>query len=212
MREISNRRTRKNRHSALKDQLRVIDNKENVEGDIGTALDVVRLCDQIVRKSALYQLKRFDLEKEQFWNQSGLSNLLTRELVEKDLKDLERVVTRLENLMTNIPKMAVDLQKPPVPSLRLDPRLHEAAAKLLGDAGLKLALDIANATEKVELFARATGSESSSSLAKDLAREVVQNQNLVAHVMTTLNRAVNVERENRVVNKKVSKTEMGRSR
>jgi len=162
---------------------------------VGSALDIVQTCDRFIRKSALLSLAKAKEDKEMYWNESGVAPLLCPVKTEKDIQQLEQVVSCFQNLMRNIPKMAVDLQKPPVPSLRLDPQAHGAAAKVLGDSGLKLVMEIVNAMEKVDVFLRSSGAKESS-LFSSLTREFEQNQNLMAHVMATLARAVPPTRPN----------------
>jgi len=195
MREISRRSRRRRRpttSSHVEDQSSQSRLSSLKDGDssVGTALDVVRTVDQIIRKTALLHHIKMTGEKKLYWNTSGVADLLCPHKIDKDIQQLELVESRLQNLMLHIPKIAVDLQKPPAPSLRLDPRSHETASKVLGDSGLKLVTEVANAAEKVELFVRSTsGTASTTALTRELARESEQTLNIVALVISTLSSA-----------------------
>jgi len=158
-----------------------------------SAAEVARHCDQLVRQGDAIGRAKTELQKKALWNESGVSEVLCPDRMEKDVEDLERVVDTLQHLTQNESKMAVYLQKPPTPCLRLDPLLHEDAVKVLGGEALKTALDVVEAADDIEKFIRTTSEAESGegdiATVKQLTDHLEREKNHLAHALTAVKKA-----------------------
>jgi len=158
-----------------------------------SAAELVRHCDQLVRQGDAIGRAKTELMKKALWNESGVAETLCPDRMEKDVEDLERVVDTMKHLTQNESKMAVYLQKPPTPCLRLDPLLHEDAVKVLGGEALKTALDVVEAADDIEKFIRTTleaeGGEGDIVVVKQLTDHLEREKNHLAHALTAVKKA-----------------------
>ena len=121
-----------------------------------------------------------------------MSQSLCPARLERDIDDLEKIVARLENLVQNEFNIAVHLQKPPKPCLLLDPRFHEAASRALGERGLKTALEVVDAAERIEKFVKATTEEDAETkeMVGRLTDHFEQEKNQLAYMIGVVKKAV----------------------
>jgi len=154
---------------------------------------IARSCEELIRKSALIgRLKSRVTIKDQ-WNQEGVAEMLCPARLERDIRDLETVVNRLERVVQNESKIAVYLQRPPKPCLLLDPRYHEAAARVLGENALKTVMEVVGAAEAIERFVRATsndGDEETTALVTRLTDHLERQKNHLAYTMSVVKKGV----------------------
>lgn len=155
------------------------------------AAEIVSGCDQLIRKSALMSRTQTRVVAKVKWNEDGVSQSLCPARLERDIGDLERIVSRLENLVQNEFKIAIHLQKPPKPCLLLDPRFHEAASKALGERGLKVALKVVDAAERIEKFVQSTTveDEATKEMLGRLTDHFEQEKNHLAYMMSVVKKA-----------------------
>jgi len=155
------------------------------------AYEIVKNCDQLIRKVALIRRIQSREMKKSKWNEQGVAETLCPARMDQDIRDLETVVRRLETLVQNEHKIAVHLQKAPEPCFLLDPEFHEAAAKVLGEPALKTVLNAVEAAESVEKFVKATNEdeEETREIVKKLTENFEQEKNHLAYMMSVVKKA-----------------------
>lgn len=165
-------------------------------GSASSAAELVNACDRLIRKTVLLNQTHSSFKRKTLWNREGVADALCPKKMEDDIRHLECVISRLQSLVQNESKMAVYLQKPPAACLRLDPRVHESASKVLGDRALKTVLEVVEAAEDVERFVESGNNRDAetSAMMKQLSDHFDREKNHLAHLMTVVKKAVAISR------------------